>query len=818
MSKNKDYETPMMQQYMKIKAKHPDCLLFFRLGDFYEMFLDDAKVGAEVLDITLTARARGKDGKIPMAGIPFHALDSYLPRLVSAGHKVAICEQLGDPNDPGLVQRGVVRIVTPGTVLEEKGLNKKSHNFVVSIVNRHKSLGYAIADISTGTLITHESERSHEHGETIDFLSKFDPNEIVLSKNLFEDALLINKLKISFTKNIYQFDHSIKNVGGHLKKHFGSKVTNSFQLEGVATAQKAASFLLEYLEHTQQGAPLNIKTITRYKSEKHVVLDRAAIKNLELLSSIRDQSETGTLVSTIDKTVTSMGGRLLKEWVLHPIIDLKSIEDRQDLVEELLIKTQLRKELSVILKSISDIERLTSRLTLGIGNARDVVNLKESLIRCLETKNVLDSLNSKKASKLAKSISEEIKKTVKHIQNTIVEEPPFDVKNGGLIRENVSFELDKIKNDIKGSHTWIANLEELERNRTGISNLKVRFNKVFGYYIEISKSNLETVPKNYERKQTLVNAERFITPELKEHETKILSAEEKINEIEYQIFLGLLDYVSENSATIQTAAKAIAQLDCLMSFAKHAEEWSYCKPKMTTKNVIEIENGRHPVVETLLYDSQFVPNDTRLDDNKNQLKIITGPNMAGKSVYMRQVALVALLAHTGSFVPAETATIGIRDKIFVRSGASDSITSGMSTFMVEMAETANILKNSTKRSLVIMDEIGRGTSTYDGISIAWAVAEYLATNEEGVNPQTLFATHYHELEKLAEEFSNKISNLQTSVVQKDGTKNSNPVFLYRIVEGGAAHSYGISVAEMAGVPKEVIKSAKKILKEMENEN
>lgn len=806
----------MMKQYQEIKAEYQDCLLFFRMGDFYELFLEDAIIGAKVLDITLTGKNVGKEKRIPMAGVPFHAVDSYLAKLVKAGYKVAICEQVSEPTKYGIVDREVIRIVTPGTVMDEKALEKKENNYIMSLVRSEKALGIAIADISTGQFQTTQFDTEHHEHIILNELARLAPAECILHSDHYNDPKLLKILKTQKDLNIFPFhdwEHYANKAEHVLKRHF--KVTNlaSFNIDDKKHAIEASAALLGYLKHTQKDQIEHFTTIQTYTRDEHVSLDRSTIINLELFSTLREQEKKGSLIAVLDKTVTSMGGRMMREWIRKPLTDKQTITLRHSSVEELLHENTLRNTLREDLKQLGDIERILSRLAVGIGNARDMVALKNSLQLVIETQNIAKNLTSPLLQQICTDISPEIKKITSLIDTNIVDEPPFDTKEGKMIKPDVNLTLDKLRNQVGGNKEWIANMELQERARTGISSLKVKFNKVFGFYIEISKANLHLAPDNYMRKQTLVNGERFITPELKEKEELILSAEEKICELEYDMFVEILQQILSYTPTIQAAAKAIATLDCLLGFAHTAEKENYCKPNIIQTGEIKIKNGRHPVVENVLEDTQFVPNDTYLDNENNQLLLITGPNMAGKSVYIRQVAVIVLMNQIGSFVPAEKAELSIVDRIFVRSGASDAITEGLSTFMVEMVETAQILNHATDKSLIIMDEIGRGTSTYDGISIAWAVAEYLVTQKNRA-AKTLFATHYHELQDLENHYPKKIKNFHMAIEDHKG----EPIFLHILQPGGASHSFGVAVAKLAGVPKEVVEKANELLHELEKRN
>ena len=805
-----------MKQYLEIKEQYKDCLLFFRLGDFYELFLDDAKTGAAVLDITLTSRDRGRDGRIPMAGVPYHAIDSYLAKLVKAGYKVAICEQVSEPGKE-LVEREVVRVVTPGTILDEKALDRKENNYLVALEKKGNLLGIAFADISTGSFSTKQIEIPGPElleQTLVNELSQIRPSECILSDHLYNEPQLLKALRKYKNLNIFRFDDwgtYSDNADKHLKAHFKVRALDGLGLGNKPYAVKAASVLLGYLKHTQKDRVGHIREVGLSKTEKDMELDRSTIVNLELFQTLRDGERRGSLLEILDQTSTAMGGRLLRQWVLKPLSDQRQIEQRLNAVGELLAKRTLRVKLKEILSGITDFERLLSKLAVGVGNARDLINLKEGIKHVLTVKETSKETETELIKNMLENISIELRNLVEIVEKNITEEPPIELKNGNLIKTGVSKDLDALKQEISGSTEFIADLESKERERTGISSLKVKYNLVFGYYIEITKANLHMVPKDYFRKQTLVNAERFYTNELKHHEEIILTAREKINELEYSLFLETVEKILEQTREIQKAAKSTAVLDCLLNFAELAEKENYCKPAFLQTGDIFIKDGRHPVVEKLLESSQFVPNDVTLNPKNQQLLVLTGPNMAGKSVYLRQTALIVLMAQMGSYVPAGEANISLVDKIFVRSGAADVITSGLSTFMVEMIETAYILNNATNSSLIVMDEIGRGTSTFDGISIAWSVAEYLVTNPR-VRPKTLFATHYHELQKLEEKFPDKIKNYQMSV---DGT-GENPVFLHKVMRGGADHSYGIAVAKLSGVPEEITDKAYKILEKLEN--
>lgn len=810
-----DSITPMMKQYMAIKKQYPDCLLFYRMGDFYELFHEDAHIGARVLNITLTGKANGNGGRIPMAGVPYHAVDSYLAKLVKAGYKVAICEQLSPPNKRGLVERDVVRIVTPGTMLDEKALSKKENNYIISLAVADKRIAVTTADLSTGYFAVSEITADSVEQSLRDELSRTSPTECILSDEVYNDPRMLKILNNQTGLNIYPFaawETYTSSAEAYLKKHFGVIDLHGFGVADKPLALQSAAALLGYLQNTQKSNVAHIKKLITTTNDEYMTLDKSTIINLELFSTIREHDTRGSLLSVLDQTQTAMGGRLLKQWLRRPLIKKNAIASRHSAVGELLQNVTKRTLLSDNLQAVSDIERLLSRLSVHLGNARDLVNLKLSLQKTIAIKNLMRDCLTPLIRELESQISIDLAKIIERIETQIVAEPPIDVKEGGIIQDGVNAKLDALRKRVRGSKAWIVELEKKEREETGIGSLKVRFNKVFGFYIEISKSNLHLVPAYYQRKQTLVNGERFITPELKEHEEIILTAEEKINSLEYALYQEVLEDVLTQITLLQDAASSIAYLDCLVNFATIAEKNQYTRPTLLETGEIHMKGSKHPVVEKLLGEQkQFVPNDVTLDNNNQQLLLITGPNMAGKSVFIRQVAVIVLMNQIGSFVPATEAKLSIVDRIFVRSGASDVITSGLSTFMVEMVETAYILHHATKHSLIIMDEIGRGTSTYDGISIAWAVAEHLVTNTS-TPPKTLFATHYHELQALENDYPNNIKNYHMSVMSDKG----EPVFLYTILPGGASHSFGVAVAKLAGIPDTVINRANVMLEHLEN--
>lgn len=813
------FSTPMMRQYKEIKSRYADCLLFYRMGDFYELFMDDAFIGSQVLNITLTSKAGGKDGKIPMAGIPYHAVDSYLAKLVKAGYKVAICEQLSPPNKKGLVERDVIRVVTPGTMLDEKALEQKSNNFIIAISKAHDLYGISIADISTGYFAVEEIP-IHQISLLLDELSRLSPSECIVSEQLYNTPDFLKILQHQKGLNISLFsdwDTFSLNAQKVLKKHFGVKSLQVYGLSDSDVVLTACAALLGYLQTTQKSTIRHIKKIIVLQQQHAMLLDRSTMINLELFSTIREHDTRGSLLEVLDQTQTAMGGRLLKEWIKKPLLKKEDILHRHEIVDYFLQHHKQREKTRDMLATITDIERILSRLSVNIGSARDLVNLKNSLQQMLYVKDVLfqqDNLPSQVVA-LCKSITPTLQHVINTIEQTIVDEPPaVDLHTGGMIRKKVNKKLDTLRESIENSTSFIQNLEKQERQKTGITTLKIRYNQVFGFYIEISRASAHLAPKHYMRKQTLVNGERFITEELKKHEEIILTAQEKANTLEYELFLTTLKKVLDQTKSIQQAGTAIAILDCLVTFAHISHLYSFVRPKLLYSGEIRISQGRHAVVERLLpQEEQFVPNDVTLDNINQSLILLTGPNMAGKSVFIRQVALICLLNQIGCFVPAQSAYLSILDRIFVRSGAADVITSGLSTFMVEMVETAHILHNATEKSLIVMDEIGRGTSTYDGISIAWAVAEYLVTHFS-TPPKTLFATHYHELQALEESHPNVIRNFHMSVANDSG----QPIFLHTLQPSGASHSFGVAVAKLAGIPEDVVEKAREMLEGLEQKN
>ncbi|CUS81927.1 DNA mismatch repair protein MutS [Candidatus Kryptonium thompsonii] len=808
--------TPLMRQYRKIKAQYPDAIVLFRMGDFYETFEEDAKITAKVLGIALTKRANGAAADVPLAGFPHHALDTYLPKLVKAGYKVAICEQLEDPKlAKGIVKRDVIEIVTPGVAVSDKLLDNRANNFVCALFFKGDKVGVAFADVSTGEFYTTEVKID----ELSNLLDTITPSEILYSKShkdIIEQVFGEIQVKPAFTKLedwVFKYDYAFEILTGH----FQTQSLKGFGIDDLEIGIISAGAVLHYLQDTQRTRLVHIKRISRFDVSDYMILDPATKRNLEIAVSYLGETTYGTLFSVIDRTQTPMGARLLKRWVLRPLKKLEPIQKRLEAVKELYENSKLRKELKEILAEIGDIERLISRIairahlpgTTGRANPRDMISLKESLKKIPKIRSLLAEVKSETLQKIYKLLNP-LENIIALIESAIVDDPPATVADGGVIRDGYNPELDELRYISRSSKEFIASLQQKERERTGIPSLKIDYNSVFGYYIEITKAHLDKVPPDYIRKQTLVNAERFITPELKEYEEKIFTAEEKMAALEAELFNQLREKISEYTESIQKNAQLIAMLDCFVSLSEVAVENNYTCPIVDDSDVIEIKEGRHPVVEKILPPGEkFVPNDVRLDNSENQILIITGPNMSGKSVFLRQVGLIVLLAQIGSFVPASYARIGIVDRIFTRVGASDNIAGGESTFLVEMHEMANILNNATPRSLILLDEVGRGTSTFDGISIAWAITEYLHENPR-VRAKTIFATHYHELNELAELYP-RIKNFKADV-REVGDK---VIFLHKIVPGYADHSYGIEVAKMAGLPKEVTDRAKEILANLE---
>ncbi|MCW8858707.1 MAG: DNA mismatch repair protein MutS [Deltaproteobacteria bacterium] len=801
--------TPLMRQYLEIKAEYQDAVLFFRLGDFYEMFMDDAILASRVLGITLTSRNKGDENAIPLCGIPYHSSQSYIAKLISAGHKVAICEQVEDPKTAkGIVKREVVRVVTPGLVTDIDSLNPKENNYLLAIAQQGGNYGVAHVDITTGVFrVTQVEELTQVESE----LGSLSPREVLLCDDE-EGAQLRKRLGTALTntmcnptpERVFENDYAFE----QLCAFFGVSGLQSFGCQDLPAAQQAASAVLYYLQQTQKDELQHIRSLQTYHAQNFMVLDETTRRNLELTATLQDGKKHGSLLGVLDRTQTAMGGRSLRQWIQYPLVDQQEILRRQDAVADLVDESLLRLDLMEALDGVYDLERLNSKISMASANAKDLVALRCSLERLPRIDDLLVNIHSAYLQDLRARL-DLLPELVNLLEQAIVDDPPFVLRDGGIIKDEYDSDLDELRVVSREGKGWIARLEQQERERTGIPTLKVKYNRVFGYFIEVTHRNLDRVPDDYQRKQTLSNAERFITPELKEYEAKVLGAEERMVEREYELFQKVRLKAAAEGPRVQQSAAALAALDVLLSLADLAHERNYVRPLVDDSGVIKISGGRHPVVERMPLKEAFVPNDVELDMDSNQLLIITGPNMAGKSTFMRQVALTTLMAQLGSFVPADKAQIGVVDRIFTRVGASDNLAKGESTFMVEMNETANILRHATDRSLIILDEIGRGTSTFDGVSIAWAVAEYLHDNKE-IAAKTLFATHYHELTDLSIT-RERIKNYNVAVKEW----NDQIIFLRKIVPGGASRSYGIQVGRLAGLPDQVISRAKEILHNLE---
>ena len=808
MSKVQNETTPLMAQYLKIKAQYKDAILLYRMGDFYETFYDDAKIISKILGIALTKRAHGKSAHVPLAGFPYHALDNYLYKLVQAGKRVAICEQVEDPKSAkGIVKRDVIEIVTPGATLSDKILDTKSNNFLATVYLEDDKTGLSFVDVSTGEFYTSEFEKDKLEEQ----LLSINPKEILIPSNQkdnFKDLFKTNLDTVITERDewIFTQDYARDTLINHFKVHS----LKGFDLESFPLALIAAGASLNYLLENYKSELEQIQKIQVQNLSKYMVLDEATRRNLEINYTLRENIGGNTLLEVIDDTETSMGGRLLRQWVNYPLCEADEINYRLDIVEELYNNQSELSELKELLKECSDIERLITKIATGRANGRDLINLKNTLAQIPEIKNVIEKSSLKKIKKTYKAFKD-LPEIIKIIDYAIIENPPLTITDGGVIKRGYNKELDEIFEITSQGKDWLLKLQEEEKTRTGINTLKINFNKVFGYYIEITKSNYDKIPENYIRKQTLVNAERFITPELKEKEEKILNAEDRVKSLEYEIFQEVRQKITSKINIIQNNSRLLAELDCFCGFAFIAEDNHYVKPQVTKSQILRIKKGRHPVVEKFMKPGEeFIANDVNLDPDDEQIWILTGPNMAGKSTYLRQVGLTVFLAQIGCFVPADEAVIGTVDRIFTRVGASDNLASGESTFLVEMNETANILNNATTKSLLLLDEIGRGTSTFDGLAIAWSVAEYIHNNKN-VKAKTLFATHYHELTELSNIFS-RIKNYNVLVEEWE----DQVIFLRKIVAGGTDNSYGIHVAQMAGLPKPVIERAREILSNLEN--
>lgn len=813
MTKPNNEMTPMRRQYFEIKERNQDCILFFRLGDFYEMFDEDARLAAKELDLTLTTRDRNKpkEEQTPMCGVPYHSVDSYIARLVQKGYKVAICEQMTDPaTTKGLVERDITRIVTPGTVTESCMLDDSKHNYFACLYGGQDRYGLSFCDISTGDFYVTVCE---DAPSATSELGRFAPTEVLrFGENVhtpgFDDVLL-RRLNCCVNDGVAE-GFSYDACATALETHFGCDLS-ALGIAGMDTAVISAGSLLATMKALQKNPLAHIRHLEFYSMGKFMELDLDARRNLELTETMRSKDKKGSLLWVLDKTKTAMGGRMLRTWLEKPLLDTAEIIRRQQSVEELVESTILREELALALSDVTDIERIMTRIVTGTVNARDLLGFAQGLRALPRVKSQLESCHSTMLTKLFQAI-DDLQDCADRIEQTICDDPPLTVREGGIIRKGAHAEADRLRSIMEGGTDIMAAIEAREKEATGIRTLKVNFNRVFGYYIEVSKSFVDQVPAHYIRRQTLTNNERYITAELKELEDQVLGAKDRLTALEYQIFTELREFLAEQAARVQITASAVAGADCLCSLASVACARGYCRPDIVPGGEITISDGRHPVVERMLKDSLFVPNDTALGDNNNQVAIITGPNMAGKSTYMRQVALIVLMAQIGSFVPARSARIGIVDRVFTRIGASDDLASGQSTFMVEMSEVATILKYATSRSLLILDEIGRGTSTYDGMSIARAVLEYVA-NPRKLGAKTLFATHYHELSTLESKLPN-VKNYNIAVKKR----GEQMIFLRKIVPGATDDSYGVEVAKLAGLPNGVISRAREILQELESEN
>jgi len=793
--------TPAMRQYLDLKAENSDAILFFRMGDFYEMFFEDAKTAARILGIALTSRDKNRE--IPMCGVPYHAAATYISRLVKEGLKVAVCEQIEDPEGgKGIVGRAVARIITPGITIDDELLDPKTNNFIASVFFGPRVSGFAYMDVSTGEFRVAEFVGVDEIKDEI---RRIQPLEIIVPDSAF-DRLDAVELRVKKITAAAKYDFDLDTATERLTKHFGTASLEGFGIGELKEALKAAGALLNYIKSTQKTELAHLKKCTQYSTGEYLIIDHATRRNLEITENIRTASKEGTLLELLDRTKTAMGARLLKSWLLHPLKDRLKISARQSSVGELLELRELRVELQELLTEVYDLERLMVRVSLKAATPRDLVSLRSSLTRIPSIKRVVRHFTSPFIMSMSTAI-DAVEEAESLIAASVVDSPPYSVKDGGVVREGYNADLDELRKIGSGGKDWIARLERDERARTGINSLKVGYNRVFGYYIEVTKTNLASVPDDYIRKQTLTNAERYITPALKEWEEKILTAEEKSRELEAAIFAELVDTLSNYSDRVQRTAGILGTLDTVSSLAEVAEKMYYSKPAVNDGDAISIEEGRHPVIEAGVKD--FVPNDLLLDGSGNGIIILTGPNMAGKSTYLRQNALIVLLAQIGSFVPASRATIGVVDRIFTRVGASDDLARGHSTFMVEMNETANILNNATEKSLIILDEIGRGTSTFDGLSIAWAVVEHIH-DDPSLKAKTLFATHYHELTDLSLT-KERVKNYNMAVKEW----NEKIIFLRKVVPGGSSRSYGIQVARLAGLPAPVISRAFEILKNLE---
>lgn len=802
--------TPMMQHYLKTHEEYKDCILFYRLGDFYEMFFDDAKVVSKELELTLTGKSCGAEERAPMCGIPYHAAETYLTRLVKKGYKVAICEQVEDPKlAKGMVKREVTRVVTPGTTLNAQALDETKNNYIMCIAYIGDHYGISSADITTGDYYVTEVDSERK---LLDEVNKYQPTEIICNEAFYISGIDIDDMKNRMGIVVYSLDawyFSDETAQMTLKDHFKVRDLEGLGLADYDSGVIAAGALLKYLYETQKTTLSNLVAIHPYTTGKFMIIDSSTRRNLELVETLREKQKRGSLLWVLDKTKTAMGARTLRSFVEQPLIERTEIEERYDAIDEFNTNAITREEIREYLNPVYDLERLITRVTYQTANPRDLIAFRNSIHMLPPIKTLMSDFHSPLLKRLYEQL-DTLDELYELIERSIAEEPPLTLHDGGILKEGYNEEVDRLRKAKTDGKSWLADLEAKEREKTGIKNLKIKYNKVFGYYLEVTNSFKDLVPDYFTRKQTLANAERFITPELKELEDVILGAEDKLIVLEYELFREVRQKVADEVVRIQKTAKAVAQIDVFASLATVAEQNNYCRPKLNEKGLIDIKDGRHPVVERMIQNEMFVANDTYLDNGSNRVSIITGPNMAGKSTYMRQSALIVLMAQIGSFVPAKSAKIGIVDRIFTRVGASDDLASGQSTFMVEMSEVANILRNATSNSLLILDEIGRGTSTFDGLSIAWAVVEHIS-NPRLLGAKTLFATHYHELTELEGKL-NSVNNYCIAVKEK----GDDIVFLRKIVKGGADKSYGIQVAKLAGVPDNVIERAKEIVEELSN--
>ena len=800
--------TPMMQHYIKTKEEYEDCILFYRLGDFYEMFFEDAETVSRELELTLTGKDCGLTERAPMCGVPFHAADNYINRLVEKGYKVAICEQVEDPKlAKGIVKREVIRVVTPGTNLYTQALDETKNNYIMSVAYISNRFGIAFADVTTGAFMVTEVEKLRNF---LDELYKFSPAELICNEAFCMSGVDLEELRnrlhlsVSALDNWYFDDDLCQRT---LKDHFHVGTLEGLGLKDYDCATIAAGALLTYLLETQKNSLDHMRKITPYVTDKYMLIDSSTRRNLELTETMREKEKRGSLLWVLDKTKTAMGARMLRSFIEQPLIEEEAINQRLDAVEEINRQEMDREEIREYLGPVYDLERLISRVSYQSANPRDLIAFKTSIGMIPPIRRLLGQFQSEELKKVYEDM-DELQDLYQVLDKAIVEDPPLAMKEGGIIKDGYDRQIDDYRQAKTKGKTWLAELEAEEKEKTGIKNLKIKYNKVFGYYLEVTNSFKDMVPDYYTRKQTLTNAERYITPRLKELEDMILGAEDKLYALEYDRFAEIRNMIAGEVDRIQKTARAIAKLDAYLSMALVASRNQYVRPKINTKGIIDIKDGRHPVVEKMITNDMFIPNDTYLDNGKNRISVITGPNMAGKSTYMRQTALIVLMAQIGSFVPASKANIGIVDRIFTRVGASDDLASGQSTFMVEMTEVANILRNATSKSLLILDEIGRGTSTFDGLSIAWAVIEHIS-NPKLLGAKTLFATHYHELTELEGKLPG-VNNYCIAVKER----GDDIVFLRKIVKGGADKSYGIQVAKLAGVPDSVINRAKELVEEL----